>query len=162
MSAKKLGSLLSLVMVLATASFAWASPSDDEKQIRNNYQIIADGYAKRDAKRAMEAHIKDDSLIVFDVVKPFEDPGYQRNLEKTQNFMDATMGPIIIDYQDIHVTLDKHVAFTTYKVHIAATGKQGQKIDLVCRGTQALKKIGGKWLIVVEHNSMPQDWKMEL
>lgn len=41
--------------------------------------------------------------------------------------------------------------------HLVVTDKDGKKTDLTARVTDGYRKINGKWLIVLEHVSVPVD-----
>jgi ketosteroid isomerase-like protein len=163
MNIRTFTSLLTISLVLMTTSIAFASPSTDEKDIRAGYQMITDGYAEHDPLLALMPYVKDESLVIFDLVEPFKDQGYQRSLEKTKGFMSNTVGPMVLEYSDIEATSAcKAYAFSSAKIHIMATIKGGQEINVTARVTHVWKKIGGKWLIIVEHVSTPLDWKMNI
>lgn len=164
MGIKKVTYLLLVLVVLAAAIPAFAGKAGDEKEIRNIYKIITAAYHNRDGKAAVSRHIHDESLVVFDIVSPFEDLGYKRNLEKATQYINASAGDIIVDYSDVHVTVaSPEYAFGTYKVHcVFKDAKDGHVMDVVGRGTHAFKKIKGKWMIIIEHTSVPMDWKMNV
>ena len=58
---------------------------------------------------------------------------------------------------DLSLTVDSNVGFGHSIQHLVGTNKQGRPIDLTVRVTNGFRKIGGNWLIVYSHGSVPVD-----
>jgi ketosteroid isomerase-like protein len=65
---------------------------------------------------------------------------------------------MIFDYRDVNVVVfDPQYAYSTAIVALAWKMKNGSAVNLLDRTTDVWQKIGGKWLIIHEHNSVPVD-----
>ncbi len=74
-----------------------------------------------------------------------------------QTFFDSFEGPITVELSDLDVGADRNLAYSHSIQHVAGTDKQGKKLDLTVRVTDVYKKIGGRWLVIHEHVSVPVD-----
>ena len=85
----------------------------------------------------------------------FDFPATVQGLEaydKTWNFFFANpLGPISFVPREVVVTASDDVAFASCMVQ--CEGTSGGQVDF--RLTTGLRKIGGKWVIVHEHHSVP-------
>jgi ketosteroid isomerase-like protein len=61
------------------------------------------------------------------------------------------------EVHDLDITVGDDVAFTRSFNRLSATLNTGQKTDVWLRWTACFRKIGGKWLIVHMHASVPFD-----
>ena len=50
-----------------------------------------------------------------------------------------------------------HLGFSHSIQRVRGTDKKGQPVDITVRVTDGYRKIGGNWLIVLEHVSVPVD-----
>jgi ketosteroid isomerase-like protein len=65
--------------------------------------------------------------------------------------------PPKFDITDLAITVEGNLGFSHSIQHVSGTGTKGQPIDLTVRVTDGYRKIGGDWLIVLEHVSVPVD-----
>jgi ketosteroid isomerase-like protein len=105
----------------------------------------------------MSCYLPGDQLFVFDVVPPREYVGWNAYKKDWQGLFAAYPGPAtnVISEQTINVS-----GSLAYGHNVQAgtfTRKDGTKASFTTRTTDIYRKIGGKWLIVEEHNSVPVD-----
>ena len=124
--------------------------SDDE-QIR---QILKDHTRAIHDKNA-DAAAKDeaDDFVSFDLAPPLMHRG--ADAEGTKAWFATWKTPIGWEYSDVAVAASGDVAFAVSLVHITGTKVDGEVIDLWCRCTHCLRKLGGAWKIVNAHTSVP-------
>jgi ketosteroid isomerase-like protein len=151
----------------------------DEQQIRADLDAECKAFENRDAVGAMAAYVKDDRLVQFDMfppesvnkkgytasvnaapatdgtAPPLVDIGYDAALLKVKQQVDTTVGPLVAEVSDFHVTVDHNHAYSRYILNFSGTLKDGTPFHFIDRTTDVYEKIGGKWLIVLEHNSSP-------
>jgi ketosteroid isomerase-like protein len=66
-------------------------------------------------------------------------------------------GPVEADLSELKVVADGTFGYAHLIDHSALTDKDGKKVESTVRTTDVFRKMGGKWLIVHEHNSVPVD-----
>lgn len=148
-------SILAIAAVVGASTIrAWAKASD-EAEIKALEQRLADGIKAKDIKRMMSCYVPGDQLFVFDVVPPRQYVGSEAYQKSWQNFLDTFNGPINAEVSDIAVTSDGHLAFSHSIQHLSGTAKDGKPFDATLRYTDGYRKIHGRWLIVLEHISVP-------
>jgi ketosteroid isomerase-like protein len=59
--------------------------------------------------------------------------------------------------RDLVITVDGDVGFSHSIQQTVGIDKQGRSVDRTVRVTDGYRKIGGKWLIAMEHISVPVD-----
>jgi ketosteroid isomerase-like protein len=59
---------------------------------------------------------------------------------------------------DLDITVDGNTGFGHSFQHLTAIDKQERPVDRWVRVTNGYRKIGGKWLIALEHISVPVDF----
>ncbi len=151
----KTAAIIGYVMLIIPGTAMAATYSGDEQAIRADLAQVTKSYQERDAVGAMAPYAKDADLAVLDLTPPIVKYGYAGSLQTTQDFINSTVGPIAITYSDIHIIVDDRHAYGWYIVHDQANFINGKKLDLVLRTTDLFEKRNGKWLIIVEHNSVP-------
>jgi ketosteroid isomerase-like protein len=151
----KTAALVGFATLMLTETAMAATQSSDEQAIRADLALITKSYQNRDAVGTMAPYAKDADLPVLDLTPPIVKYGYAGSLQTTQDFINSTVGPITIAYSDIHIIVDDKHAYGWYIVHNVATYKNGQKKDIVLRTSDVFEKRNGKWLIIMEHNSVP-------
>jgi uncharacterized protein (TIGR02246 family) len=96
-------------------------------------------------------------VVTFDIVPPLRYMGADALRKLWEEVFLVYQGPIGYDIHDLPITVGDDVAFTHSLNRISGTMKTGQKTNLWLRWTAGLRKINGKWLIVLNHNSVPVD-----
>jgi len=101
--------------------------------------------------------VPDESLVVFDIIPPRQYVGAKAFRTNTENFVALFKGPVKFEVSDLHIEADGTLGYSHSIQHVSGTDAKGQPIDLTWRDTAAYRKIGGNWLIVHEHGSVPVD-----
>ncbi len=97
--------------------------------------------------------------MVFDIVPPLQYVGAETFRNHWDEGFSSIQGPFGYEIADLSITVGDDVAFTHCLGRSSATLPTGQKIGNWLRWTACFRKIGGKWLIVHEHVSVPFDVK---
>jgi len=147
-----------IALALATVSF---SPSvaapDDEAAIRALEERFAAAFNAGDVNAIMKSYVPDQSLVVFDVVPPRQYLGADAYRKDWADLFAMFKGPPKFDMTDLVITVEGNLGFSRSIQHVSGTDTKGQPIDLTVRVTDGYRKIGGEWLIVLEHVSVPVD-----
>ena len=61
----------------------------------------------------------------------------------------------VFDIDEMTITAGDDVAFATAIMHCAGAEENRDRIDLEFRLTVGLRKIGGQWIVMHEHHSIP-------
>ncbi len=105
----------------------------------------------------MKFYVRSKTLVVFDVIPPREYVGWNAYKKDWEGFLGSFAGPITLEMKDLAVEADGNLAYSHSIQHVAGKDKHGKRIDFTTRVTDVYRKIGGKWLIVHEHASVPVD-----
>jgi PhnB protein len=119
-------------------------------QIRAMIEDWAEGLRRKDAPRVV-AHGTADYLH-FSLAPPLISRTDRQGLEA---WFATWRGPLSYDMRDLSVTASGDVAFCTGLVRLAGTKTDGGHNEIWFRLTLGLRKIGGTWKIVHEHESVP-------
>jgi ketosteroid isomerase-like protein len=133
------------------------SASDDKKQIEDLEQRFATAFGSKDINTIMSGYAPGKGLFVFDVTPPREYVGWDAYKRDWESFFAAFQGPAALDISQLSVTVVGTVAYSHSIQTGHLTAKDGTKATFAVRTTDVYRKIGGKWLIVEEHNSVPVD-----
>ena len=136
-----------------------ASASDDEAAIRVLEHGFADALNAGNIDAMMKNYITDNSLIVFDVMPPRQHIGADAYRKAWVGFFASFKGLPKIAINDLNITVDGNLGFSHSIQHVTGTDRQGKPVDRTVRVTDGYRKIGGNWLIVLEHISVPVDLK---
>jgi ketosteroid isomerase-like protein len=131
--------------------------SDDETAIRVLENKFAAAFNEGDVDTMMKNYIQGKSLVVFDVVKPRQHLGADAYRNAWLGFFSHFKGTPKIDITDLSITVDGNLGFSHSIQHVTGTDMQGHSIDRTVRVTDSYRRIGGNWLIVHEHVSVPVD-----
>jgi len=96
-------------------------------------------------------------ILSFDVVNPLQYVGADAQRKRAEQWLASFQGPIGYEIQDLRITASDDVAFSHGLSHVSATKADGGTLDMWWRTTICFRKIGGKWTITHEHNSVPFD-----
>jgi ketosteroid isomerase-like protein len=101
--------------------------------------------------------VADNSLVVFDVVPPRQHVGPGEYRKAWQGYFAHFKGTPKFSITDLVITVDGNVGFSHSIQHTVGTDTRGQPVDRTVRVTDGYRKIGGRWLIAMEHISVPVD-----
>jgi ketosteroid isomerase-like protein len=147
------GLIVAAYIALPAAAFA----SDEEAQIRALEDRFVAAVNAGDIDAIMKAYVPDDSLLVFDVVPPRQYVGSDGYRKGWANFFGMLSGPPKFDVKDLSIVAEGNLGFSHSIQHAIGTDKQGHPVDLTVRVSDDYRKVGGNWLIVHEHVSVPVD-----
>jgi ketosteroid isomerase-like protein len=149
-----------MALALTAACFvppiAAAAP-DDEAAIRALEDRIAAAASAGDVNAIMKSYVPDQSLVVFDVVPPRQYLGADAYRKDWVEFLASFKSPPKFDISDLAITTEGNLGFSHSIQRVRGTDTKGQPLDLTVRVTDGYRKIGGNWLIVLEHVSVPVD-----
>jgi ketosteroid isomerase-like protein len=131
--------------------------SDDEAAIRALEDRFAAALNAGDVDAIMRNYIADQGLVVFDVVPRKQYRGADAYRKDWMDFFTHFKGTPKITITDLEITVDANLGFSHSIQHIVGTDMQGHSVDRTVRVTDGYRKIGGQWLIVLEHVSVPVD-----
>ena len=128
----------------------------DEKHAEDLARIIE---ARAQAVRAgqVDAIMADvaDDVVTFDVVDPLRRMGTLAARSRTAAWIDSYDGPIGFEIRDLQIAVDGDVAFSHALNRVTGTLTVGAMVDMWFRTTLGFRRIGGRWLVVHEHGSVP-------
>lgn len=130
------------------------SEKTGEAEIRSLIEDSVSALRDKDIDRLVAGYAPD--VMLFDVVTPLRSRGadaVRKRLEDWLTFQD----PIEYELQDLSISTAGDVAFSHSLNHVSATTKDGKKLDMWWRASVGYRKLDGKWLITLEHVSVPFD-----
>jgi ketosteroid isomerase-like protein len=144
---------------IITGSLFHAMPgraqSKDERAIRALQTRMAAAVSARDLDAVMKEYIPGNGLFVFDSDLPRQHIGWEAYRADWKLFLDST-SDVKADVEDLGITVVGNAAYSHNLEHLVwkrkSDGSQGEQLMSV---TDGYRKIGGKWLIVLEHWSLP-------
>jgi ketosteroid isomerase-like protein len=130
----------------------------DEAAIRALEDRFVAAFNAGDIDAIMKNYIPDKSFVLFDVVPRKEYLGADVYREAWKEMFSRFKGKPKIAITDLGITVDGNVGFGHSFMRVMGTDTQGHSIDRTVRVTDGYRKIGGNWLIVHEHISVPVDF----
>lgn len=152
-----LGLLLVLAALFAPALTLAASASSDKDAIAALVERERKAFDARDVDGVMACYAPGDQLFVFDAVPPREYPSWDAYKKDWEELFKMFPGPIHNTISELNITVEGPVAYSHSIEDSHFTTKEGADAEMVVRITDVYRKIGGKWLIVLEHVSFPVD-----
>jgi ketosteroid isomerase-like protein len=125
----------------------------DDQEIREIIERWAKAVRDKDFGGILARHAT--SILMFDVPPPFESRGIEAYRETWDLFYSTQPGPIAFDIQRMDIVAGADVAFAAARMQCEEKGKNGELTKLDFRLTVGLRKIGGRWMILHEHHSVP-------
>jgi ketosteroid isomerase-like protein len=148
---------LALAVLFITALAPAASASSDKDAIAALLERGRKAFDAHDVNAVMANYAPGDQLFVFDVVPPREYPSWEAYKKDWQELFELFPGPIHNTISEVSITVDGSTAYSHSVEAGTMTAKDGTTSKLTVRMTDVYRKIGGKWLIVLEHVSVPVD-----
>jgi len=153
-------SIISVTTVIAIAcvhAAAADSASNDKAAIAALEQRIATAVQAKDANAILANYVTGDELLVFDAIPPRQYQGWKAYRDDWQGVLDQCADSPKMEITDLAVEVEGPLAYSHSIQHFACTGAKGSAVGLTMRTTDIYRRIGGKWLVVHEHNSVPVD-----
>lgn len=132
---------------------------DDETAIRALEENLAAAITSQDVDAIMKNYVPDSSFIIFDVVPREEYRGADTYRSYWEEMFTHFKGPFKFSITDLGITVEGNIGFGHSFQHVRGTDIQGHPVDRTVLVTNGYRKIDGKWLIALEHVSVPVDFK---
>ena len=132
-----------------------ANKQNDEAEIQRLLDNGIRALHDRNIEGVMSMYAQE--VVTFDIVPPLRHIGADALRKLWEEVFSVYQGPIYYEIHDLNITVGDDVAFIHSLNRINGTLNTGQKTDLWLRWTAGFGKINGKWLIVLNHNSVPAD-----
>lgn len=126
-----------------------------EASIRGLMNERVQAVIRKDADALVAHHAS--GVLAYDLIQPLQYIGVAAVRQRAEGWIGGYDGPMTYEIRDLRVTAGDQSAFSYGLHHVSGTLKDGKKIDMFWRATQCWRCIGGKWLIVHEHSSVPFD-----
>lgn len=136
-----------------------ATLPDEETAIRARMDSFMSAFNSGNIDAIMKNYIPGKSFILFDVVPRDDYRGADLYREAWQEMFSRFEGRPEIAIADLGITVESQVAFSHCFMHVTGTDKQGNPVDRWVRVTDGFCKVGGEWLIALEHISVPVDFR---
>ena len=147
---------MALALACFAPSVAAAAPAD-EAAIRALEDRFITACNAGDINAIMKTYVPDQSLVVFDLPPPRQYLGADAFRKDWVNFLASFKGRPKFDLTDLAISVEGNLGFSHSIQRVRGTDTKGQPIDITVRITDGYRKIGGDWLIVLEHVSVPVD-----
>jgi uncharacterized protein (TIGR02246 family) len=98
-----------------------------------------------------------DDIVTFDVLPPLNARGKAAVVEKTQAWFDGYTSPIGYEVEQLEIHAGDEVAFASFLYHVTGTLVTGDGVSMWVRATLGLRRVGGEWRILHDHESVPWD-----
>lgn len=131
----------------------------DEAAIRAVHDKFTAAFDAGDIDAMMKNYIADKRLFVFDVVPRQEHLGADAYRNDWVDFFKHFKGTPKLVITDLAITADGNIGFSHSLQRVTGTDDQGHPVDRTVRVTDGYRKIDGKWLIALEHVSLPVNLK---
>jgi ketosteroid isomerase-like protein len=126
-----------------------------EAIIRQRVEDLTESLRARDIDAVMSLYAPD--IVSFDLGPPLRYAGADLKRRAWQEVFAAYAGPITYEVRDLNVTIQGELAFVHSLNHVRGTLASGHTTDLWVRWTACFRGIGGVWLVVHDHVSVPAD-----
>ena len=127
----------------------------DEAEIRQRINHLIEAVRAMDLEGVKSIYAPD--LLSFDFEPPLQHVGAQAKWKNWAGVFAAYRRPLGYELRDLAVTVDGAVAFAYSLNRISGTLASGSHSVRWVRWTACFRKIGGEWLIVHDHISVPSD-----
>ena len=149
---------VALAMLAATLGFAFKAKSDAKAEIKAQMDAWLVAFKAKDSAKVMSFYGPGDPVLAFDVVPPRQYATADAYKQDYEGLFKAFDGPFNAEINDLSITTNgSDMAYGHSIDHLAGKTPDGKQIDLTVRVSDVYRKIGGKWLIVHEHVSVPVD-----
>jgi ketosteroid isomerase-like protein len=127
----------------------------DEAAIRRRIDQVVQAIRAMDLEGVQVAYAPD--VVSFDVQPPLRHPGAEAKRRSWSEVFAAYRPPLGYEVRDLTVTVGGEVAFAHSLNRLSGRLKRGGNGGFWVRATYCFRKIGGDWLVVHDHVSVPLD-----
>src|SRR4030095_11945856 len=125
----------------------------DEAAIRDLVENWARAVRAKNREGILAHHSPD--MLMFDVPPPLQSKGIRAYKKTWDLFFSWAQDSGVFDINEMNITAGHDVAFVTALMRCAGTEANGKRRALEFRLTIGLRKIGGRWIVMHEHHSIP-------
>ena len=125
---------------------------DNEREIRRLIDDWADAVRQKDMPGILRHHSS--QFTMYDVPPPLRLQGLKAYEDSWPQFFAASPTPPVFEVRELEVTAGSEVAFAVALMRCIVI-ENGAASDLDFRLTIGFHKIGGQWMFVHEHHSIP-------
>ena len=125
----------------------------DEAAIRDLVENWARAVRTKNLDGILANHSLD--MLMFDVPPPLQSKGIESYKKTWDLFFYWSQDSGVFDITEMNITAGNDVAFVTALMRCAGTEVNGERSELEFRLTIGLRKIGGRWIVMHEHHSIP-------
>ena len=125
----------------------------DEAAIRDLVENWARAVRTKNLNGILSNHSSD--ILMFDVPPPVQSKGIEAYKKTWDLFFSWSQDSRVFDISEMNICAGNDVAFVTALMRCAGTEANGNKTELEFRLTIGLRKIGGQWIVMHEHHSIP-------
>lgn len=129
--------------------------TDSSDRVRQLVLDRAQAVLDRDVVGATAMNAAD--IVTFDVIPPLRNLGAGGVRKRTKGWFDGYSEGPGYELRDLEVVAGDEVAFAYYLYRVSGTLADGGEVAMWVRATLGLRKVGGEWRIVHEHDSVPFD-----
>jgi ketosteroid isomerase-like protein len=150
---------LGLLALLGIPARAPAAFGDDRAALQTLERTFSAAMNDKDVDAVMRIYAPGKSLFVFDVVgPPGAHSGWDEYREAFTRMFAAIRGPLHFAMSDLDLEVSGDFAYGRSLQRVSGVhAKSGKPFGYTVRVTDVFRKIGGRWLIVQEHLSLPID-----
>ena len=127
----------------------------DATEIRGLIERWAAAVRARDLAGIVADHAPD--ILMFDLPGPTQARGLDLYRDSWPPLFAWFHGATIFDVRELAVTAGGDVAFATGLIACQGTETSGAVVTLAVRLTMGLRRIAGRWTVMHEHHSVPND-----
>ena len=150
---------ITLLMLVLGSSVMVAMGAGKARDAEEFGKLMKDCYAAwstLDPDNAAKFYARDADLVFYDIAPLKYDGGWQQYRDNFKNNVAPTFATLVIAAKDdLKVTRQGKIAWTTLTFHVAAKMKDGSPMEFDGRHTLIWERRHGQWLIVHEHVSKP-------
>lgn len=149
--------VLAGMLLLCVLALALPPKGSEEAEIRALYDTFGSAFRGKNADKIMSLYVPGQKLVAFDVTPPREYVGWNTYKKSWQDFFALFNGPPTLQTEEMTIGADGNLGYFYGVERTLGTLTDGSKMDITVRVTRVFRKVGGKWLIVHEHVSVPVD-----
>jgi uncharacterized protein (TIGR02246 family) len=125
----------------------------DQAAIRDLIENWARAVRTKNLDGILDKHSPD--ILMFDVPPPVQSRGIDAYKKTWDIFFSWFQDSGVFDIREMNITAGSDVAFVTALMRCAGRKTSGEREELEFRLTIGLRKIGGEWIVMHEHHSIP-------
>jgi uncharacterized protein (TIGR02246 family) len=131
----------------------------NETEIKALYDRWPKAFEAHDIDGVMSVYVPGDSVVSYDIAPPLQYKGKDAYRKDYIEFLQQYDGPIHVEYRDMRIVSSGDVGFLHALEKMSGKLKNGHQSEIWMRATSGVERIGGHWLIVHDHISVPTDFE---